>query len=496
MLTLSLVCIAVFVGSIDLTVVTAVSPQILLDLGVTIEAYDHAAWIVSGYLLTYTVGLVFMGRLSDRVGRRWLYLICLAIFVVGSGLVAAATSLNGIIAGRVVQAFGAGAIVPISMALVGDLFPPHRRAPALGFVAAVETVGWMVGHLYGGILMRAFDSWRLLFWLNIPIGLLALALTWWALRDVHTSRFRGSFDWPGTLLISGSLIALSLGLSAGSELGQTDFYGEPQGLPPYALPLVGLSLVLLAAFAWVERRVRDPLLDMRLFGQRNFRIACAANVLTGFALAIALSNVTLFIHTRVGLAGLDNPDVVNLAAWDVGWILSALTLTMAGAAIPGGWLTNRLGARLPVIGGLVLAVWGFVLLSSWSPDISYLLMVAHLMLAGLGLGLVISPIATVIINAAGEQHHGSASALVITLRMVGLTIGWPVLTSWSIVRQNMLQRQGTENPLASEDPTRFLLETVTQVVNETFLFAAGACVLALLAALWMQREPIPAEPDS
>src|SRR5262249_1855282 len=134
----------------------------------------HAAWVITGYLLAYTVSMSFMGRLSDLYGRRAAYLVCLAIFVGGSALVALAGTLEGVIGGRVVQAFGAGALVPISMALVGDLFPSERRAPALGVIAAVDTAGWMVGHLYGGILMRAFDDWRLLFWINLPIGLLAL----------------------------------------------------------------------------------------------------------------------------------------------------------------------------------------------------------------------------------------------------------------------------------------------------------------------------------
>jgi EmrB/QacA subfamily drug resistance transporter len=489
MLTLGLVCIAVFVGSIDLTVVTAVLPKMLVDLGVSIDTeLSHAAWIVSGYLLTYTVSLTFMGRLSDLWGRQRMYFICLGIFIIGSGLVAAATSLNGLIFGRVVQAFGAGALVPISMALVGDLFPPERRAPALGFVGAVETIGWMVGHLYGGILMRAFNDWRLLFWINVPLGLLALALTWWALRDVRSNRVEGRFDWLGALLIGGSLVALNIGLAAGSELGQTDFYGERTGPPAYALPLVLASLVLLAAFVWAERRVRDPLLDLRLFRRRDVASACAVNVLLGFALAMALSNVPLFIHTRMELFNVGDPQIISIAAWNAGWMLSALTLTMAGAAIPGGWLTNRYGARLPMLAGLAAAVAGFLLMSGWHVATGYPAMAAQLVLTGIGLGLVLSPVATVVINAAGEDRHGGASALVITLRLVGMTVGWSVLTLWGVQRQDMLRRAGADDPLATSDPARFLMQVAAQVIGETFLIAVGACLLALLVA-WLVRRP-------
>src|SRR5262245_51507930 len=131
----------------------------MADLQVSIDAeLNRAAWVISGYLLAYAVSMTFMGRLSDLYGRRAAYLLCLAIFVVGSAAVALAPTLNAVVAGRVVQAFGAGALVPISMALVGDLFPPEKRALPLGSVGAVGTAGWVRGHLYGGVLGQ-FAAW-------------------------------------------------------------------------------------------------------------------------------------------------------------------------------------------------------------------------------------------------------------------------------------------------------------------------------------------------
>jgi EmrB/QacA subfamily drug resistance transporter len=483
-ITLALVCLAVFVGAVDLTVVTAVLPRIMADLQVSIDTeLNRAAWVITGYLLAYTVSMTFMGRLSDLYGRRAVYLLCLAIFIGGSAIVAAAATLNGVIGGRVVQAFGAGALVPISMALVGDLYPPERRAPALGVIAAVDTAGWMVGHLYGGILMRAFDDWRLIFWINIPFGLVALILTWWALRDVPVTRAGGSFDWPGALLISASLAALNIGLSAGAELGQADFYGERQGAPLYAVPLVVAALALLAAFVWVERRARDPLLDLGLFRERAAAAACAINALVGFALALAIANVPLFINTRLSLLNLDDPDILRRGAWDSGWVLSALTLSMAAIAAPGGWLAARMGERRPTLIGLAVASGGYLLLRGWTATTGYPEMVAGLILTGAGLGLVISPVATTVINAVSPDRRGSASALVITLRLVGMTLGVSVLTLWGVRRQDALRQAGVADPLAASDPAQFLLNVAAQVVDEMFLFAAVACTLALLLAL-------------
>jgi MFS family permease len=431
--------------------------------------------------------MTFMGRLSDMLGRREVYLICLVIFIVGSALAAAATTLDTLILARVVQAFGAGAMVPISMALVSDIFPPERRAAALGVIGAVDTAGWMVGHLYGGILMRAFDSWRLLFWLNLPIGLLALALTWWALRSVPQRRDSGGFDWLGAALISASLIALNVGLAAGGDLGGSDFYGERAGPPPYALPLVLAALALLAAFVWAERRSAHPLIDLSIFGDRAAAAACAINVLVGFALALAITNVPLFINTRLALQNAADADILRRAAWESGWMLSALTLTMAAAAVPGGAITGRVGARAPALIGLALALSGTLLMSRWQAESGYLAMGLELALAGVGMGLVISPVAEAVIAAADAGRRGSAAALVIALRLVGMTAGVATLTLYGVPRQDALRRAGEANPLAASDPARFLLDVAAQVIGETFLLGAAALSIALVVGWWLRR---------
>lgn len=486
-LTLGLISLAIFVGALDLTVVSAVLPQVMVDMQVSIDNdLGRAAWVVSGYLLAYTVSMTFMGRLSDLLGRRGVYLICLAIFIVGSALAASAGTLEMLILGRVVQAFGAGAMVPISMALVGDIFPSEKRAMALGVIGAVDTAGWMVGHLYGGILMRAFDSWRLLFWLNLPVGLIALALTWWALRGVKQFRDTGNFDWLGAILLSACLIALNVGLAAGGDLGTSNFYGERTGPPPYALPLVLIAFVLFAGFVWVEQRSQQPLIDFAIFKHRAAGVACGVNVLVGFALALAITNVPLFINTRLALQYPTDAQILRQAAWDAGWMLSALTLTMAAAAVPGGILAARLGPRTPALVGLVLALVGMLLMSRWHTDSTYIHMGLHLALSGVGLGILISPVAEAVIAAAPEIRRGSAAAMVIALRLVGMTVGVASLTLYGVPRQDVLRRAGVDNPLVTSDPARFLMDVAAQVVGETFLLGAVALTFALLIAVWMR----------
>src|SRR4051794_31784959 len=247
-LILALICIPVFIGSLDLTIVSAFLPEIIIKLELPIESVvDTAAWIVTGYLLAYTISMTFMGRVSDLIGRRRVYVACLVIFMLGSAVVAEvdpqaqrgvanllfniAYRLEGtrpdapsialltIIIGRVIQALGAGALVPVTLALVGDLFPAAKRAQPLGVIGAIDTLGWVLGHLYGGVMVRLFGQyaqqfsdffaslhlnwpapdWRALFWINIPVSLIALALTWWNLRGVKQERVKGRFDFVGTI---------------------------------------------------------------------------------------------------------------------------------------------------------------------------------------------------------------------------------------------------------------------------------------------------------
>jgi len=325
-LILAVICIPVFVGSLDLTVVSAFLPELIYELELPVQTgVDDAAWILSAYLLAYAIGLTFMGRISDLIGRRWVYTICLLIFIGGSVLVAIAhqeptdwlfsmyrragqrpdrnfVELQAIILGRVVQAFGAGALVPVSLALVGDMFPPDKRARPLGIVAAVDTLGWMLGHLYGGVLVNFFKAndtlfidlfdqlnldlplpdWRTLFWINVPLTLFALFATLWALRGLKMQRVRGRFDILGAILISGSLILLNVGLGANIDVDSTtSSFDEMSRLPPNAIPMVAGSIVLFFLFILVESRIRDPLFDLKMFRRRNVSMGLLTNLLVG-----------------------------------------------------------------------------------------------------------------------------------------------------------------------------------------------------------------------
>jgi MFS family permease len=496
-LIIALISIPIFVGALDLTVVSAVLPRVVTDLQIPPTRLNDAAWIVSGYLLAYTVAMTFMGRLSDLIGRRKVYLLALVIFAIGSYWVAIAdgwptqlalqigyqlqiypdpahVSLVMLIIGRVIQAFGGGAMVPVGMALAGDLFPAAERAKPLGIIAAVDTSGWVVGHLYGGIVTRFFN-WRLIFWLNLPMCLLAFILIAVVLRSLPRTPREGSMDWLGAVLISLSLTALNIGV--GGSIQETgSISGSTQDWFQRAWPFLIAALVLLSLFLWRQVRLKHPLIQLPLFRRPNFSPATLANFLIGTSLFIAIANVPLFINTLVAKN-------LEQGAWDSGWMLSGLTVPMALASIPGGWLTVRYGYRRPALLGLVLATGGFILMSRWLMTTSYLAMIPDLILTGIGLGLTMAPIAAAAVNTAPTLHRGTASALVIIFRLLGMLVSVSTDATYGTQRFNYLSAKFLQT---SNDLTMAAMTATEKVIQETFLIAAVVSILALIPVFFLK----------
>ena len=503
---LLLICIPIFIGALDLSVVSAVLPQVILDLEIPLQTgLDDAAWLVTGYLLAYSISMTFMGRLSDLYGRRRIFLIALVIFAFGSYLVAVAhtwpttlvlriyylffdgrpdvsyMSLYVLIASRMIQAFGAGTMVPDGMALVGDLYPSGKRARPLGIIAAVDTAGWVVGHLYGGIIVRYFD-WRMIFWLNLPICLLAFLLIMYLLRGVGQQRSKGSMDWLGAVLITLSLTVLNIGLASGS--GGSDLSGlqEQTGFPPYVVPAVFIAITLLGLFIWWQKRAKYPLIKLSLFSRPNYFSACISNFLVGFSLFIAIANVPLFINSLIA-------QTPEQGAWDSGWMLSALTIPMAIASIPGGWFTEKKGYRWPAVFGLLLAIVGFGLMTAWQAETTYVVMIPHLVLAGIGFGFTMAPIAAAVVDASPANYRGTSSALVIVFRLVGMTVGISSITTYGLRRANSLTQKLLIDTLDLSEVVQVGMEVFEKVIRETFIIAGVIAALALIPVIRLKYQP-------
>jgi MFS family permease len=503
-LIIALISLPIFIGALDLTVISAVLPQVIYDLEIPVQTgLDEAAWLVSGYLLTYSLAMTFMGHLSDLYGRRRVYLLALAIFALGSYLVAVAdawptrlslratvlifntrpdparVSLMLLIVARMIQAFGGGAMVPVGMALVGDLYPTGKRAKPLGVIAAVDTAGWVVGHLYGGIIVRYF-KWQTIFWLNLPVCIVTFLLVWIVLGGHAEKPGTGRMDWVGVVCISLWLVALNVGLGARSDMSSSTVFGGGDAFPPYAILSLAVAAVFLVLFIWRQVRVDYPLVPLKLFKRRNFSAASLTNFLIGFSLFIAIANVPLFINTLVA-------QTLEQGAWDSGWMLSALTIPIALAAIPGGWLTSRRGYRWPTAMGLILSVMGFALMNGWRADTPYGIMAPHLFLAGIGFGLTMAPIAAAVVDAAPEEYRGTASGLVIIFRLIGMTLAVSSMTTYGLHRSRVLSAQLLSPSASLSEIARVGMKVAVIVIDEIFLIAGIICALALIPGLWLKR---------
>jgi MFS family permease len=488
---LALVSFGVFVAADDLTVVSTMLVQMLKDLGISIQTQlDEAAWIVNGYLIAYVVSMPLMGRVSDIFGRRRACVGCLFIFAIGSVFVLLAPSLPWLVAARAVSAIGGGAMVPVAIAIVGDVFPDDRRPFALGILGAVDTAGWIWGPLYGAMLVR-YLNWRWQFWLNLPLSALAAAAAFYALRDLRPhqdseGRERRLDVW-GAVVLTLALLAVNIGLTQiGGGLGGAtpsfDF-DQPQGSASSfssAVPIILAGVLGFGFFVLVERRqmvkkrVR-PLMDLAMFGRRNLGLACLINFFTGFVLIIAMVNVPIFVNVILG-------ETIESAAVASGRILSALTVAMAIASVVGGWLCERSGYRLPTILGLAFISIAFLLMGlTWQVDVASGQMALHLGLAGAGFGLVIAPTATAVVDVVTAEQRGVASALVIVLRLMGMTIGLSALTAWGLYRFNLLGKAAL--PVLTDPGYLESLTRVTaRVLRETFLISGVVSLSTLVPA--------------
>ncbi|MFW5748750.1 MAG: MFS transporter [Chloroflexota bacterium] len=519
-LILAVISIPVFVGSLDLTVVSAFLPALVEELQIDLlNGIDNTAWVLTAYLLAYTVSLTFMGRVSDLIGRRAVYAVCLIVFIAGSILVAIAhqwptdlldeiyrrnglrlsrgeVNLHAIIFGRVIQALGAGALVPVSLALVGDLFPPGKRAQPLGLIGAIDTLGWVLGHLYGGVFIQIMP-WQGLFWMNVPLTLFALVVTLWALRNVPSYRSKGRFDFLGAAMIIGALTCLNIGLGSNIDIGSN--LDTLRGVPPYAGSLLALGAVFFLLFILVESvnlkalvinlvteqkrslRVRDPLLDLRMFRRRNIGLGSLTNFFVGYCLFIGLVSVPILINVRI-----ETSADLDRAALEVGLLLSALTVPMAMATIPGGMLSQRIGYSRTIVMGLSISIVGFLLIwFTWDINVSDLTVVLEMAIVGVGIGLTFSPISAAVINAATDAERGVASALVLILRLTGMTLSVSSLTTYAL---NRVRLQANVRDINVGNLLEVAPAITADVLAEFGLIGAGLCAIAIIPALFIRDD--------
>ena len=477
------VAFAVFVAADDLTVVTTMLRPIITDLGLALpDGLDEAAWVVNAYLIAFVAVMPIAGRLSDVHGRRRVFVGAYLVFLAGTVLIPLSTSLGPFLVGRVLTAVGGGAMVPVALAVVGDVYPAHRRARALGALAAIETFGWVWGPLYGAMLVRFFD-WRMQFWLNIPLTLVGLAWVWWALRDHRAPDPGRRVDWVGAGLLTGALVSLDLALLGNAEVQSVTGLDQLRADDGGSISFPWLFLVA-AGLGWafvVHQRIHpDPVVERGLLRGSAVTIALGVNFVVGAALVVAMVDVPIFVNA----VELD----LQRSAVMAGWLLSALTAGMALMSYAGGRITERVGPRRPVLVGVAMVAGAYTVMGfTWEPTTAKPVLALLLAVLGCGLGLTVAPTTSAVVDRTDPDQRGSAAAAVMVVRLLGLSVGLAALTAWALGRFNALRGDIELPPLDDPGFQQAVVDAqqslTADAIGETFLATAAIAAVGLVLAL-------------
>ena len=462
---LTILCLGVFSTALDQTVVNTALPTVMVDLQLPLSDLDSASWIITGYLVSYTVAMPLAGRLSDVHGRVRVFQAALLVFAIGSALVAVAPNFPWIVSARVFQAAGGGATVPIAMAMAVAAVPPHQRGMTLGLVAAAAEAGSVLGPLYGGAIIE-WIGWRWIFWLDVPQSLFLILLL--AVIPNRANR-TAKMDYLGALLLGSALLVLTAALSQRAIFSL-------ESMVPYLMLLLGIALIGLLMV--VEKRAEQPLVASFLHRSKAFVTANGVQFLIGVALIIALVAVPLMANT-----------VMEKATWESALHLVRLTAAIPVGALVGGYIMRWTGVRAVTIVGLAFIGTGLLFMSGWETEVEQFALTAPLVTAGLGFGLVIPPIGICALSAAPSSYWGTAASLITASRMVGMALGLAGLSTWGIERFYSMTADVTLGATFEETQAP-LIEAGVSVFQSLFMVAGILSLLAILPALLLRMDDV------
>jgi EmrB/QacA subfamily drug resistance transporter len=402
--TFAITSIALFMAALDNLVVTTALPVIRASFNASLGELE---WIVNAYTLTFAVLLLTGAALGDRFGRQRVFVIGLTIFTGGSVVAALSSTVEILIVARAIQGLGGAIITPLSLNILSAAVPPARRAVALGAWGGIAGLAIAIGPLIGGAIAEGL-AWQAIFWVNVPIGLVAIPLAIARLNETRGPAAR--LDLPGLAIVSAGLFAIVLGLIRGNELGWTS---------PAIVAALGLGVVLIGAFVAWEARTDEPMLPLYLFRSRSFSAANLVSLLMTFGMFGSIFLLAQFFQV-----------VQHYSPFQAGLRTLPWTIMPVFVAPLAGLVSSRTGTRPLLVVGMTLQAIALAWLSVvLTPTVEYLTLIPAFILAGGGMGLFFAPIANVVLSAVRPEEEGKASGANNAIRELGGVFGVAVLAS-------------------------------------------------------------------
>ncbi|MEP7360281.1 MAG: MFS transporter [Chloroflexota bacterium] len=484
--------LGVLLVGVELMVTAVALPSIIADLADWTRLRE-ASWIVNGYLVAYIAVMPLAGRAADRYSLASLYGLSLGVFAIGSLLSGAAQSLEWLIAARVVQGLGAGAIFPLATAAAGHLFEGQTRARAIGVIGALSFLGMAAGPVIGAAVLSlevpagilTAPAWRWVFYLPAPLAILSGLFLWAAAPAWPREKAAGRLDLSGATLFTAGLALALVALT---------MFGAKDVPDPTLLALAGAIMLALALFRF--GRAKDPFIDPRMFRDRTFSGAVLMSLITGYALTTAIIGAAVFVD-RVRYAG---PAEQQLA-------LGALAGAMAIGALGAGFLVRPMGVMWPSVAGLLAEVGGLLVLSRADSSTDLAVLCVALAVFGLGFGVTVTARTSGALEALGRKAFGVGSAVLTVARMIGMGTGLAALTvlgsnrieALSVVLTDPVARDAVLPPTLHGRPLedylvvdaleRWASGQAAQILAWTFLVAAAVTTVAILPTLAMRNRP-------
>ncbi len=453
--TMSAVGAGVFLATVDSSIINVSLPTIVREMN---TEFAVVQWVVLGYLLAITTTMLSIGRLADIVGKKFIYMLGFIVFTAGSALCGTSFSVYWLIGFRIVQALGAAMIMALGAAIVTEAFPPQERGKAMGLIGAIVSIGIVLGPALGGVIISTM-SWRWIFYVNLPVGILGTAMVYRYVPDIKPGR-RQRFDYWGALVLFFSLLCLLLGLTFGQQQGF--FTGTVQ-------LLIGGWLLLLTLFIFIETKTPNPMIDLSLFANSLLSV----NLVTGLLSFIGLAGVLILMPFYL-------ENILQYKVMHVGLLMGVVPVMLGITSPIAGVVSDRLGTRPITILGLAVLVIGFMsagTLTQYTTAWGYLLRMAAI---GLGIGTFVSPNNSAIMGAAPWHQMGVASGFLAMTRTLGQTVGVAVMGAiWAGRTAYYFGRDGIQGGATSAP-----VQAQVAGLQDTFHTAAVIVGIALLLAVW------------